>query len=1047
MILSKSKISSINIDDLINDHIKNKTLDELLIIVPTNRKIRYLKRELISQSPDNAVAKLNLYTLSTFSSEIFLHSNNTQPEVLTEPSSAVLLNKAFTDTELKYFSNYKNGIPRGTLDRIKNVISQYKQNGIYPADLLKESEKLDGSEKLKAMDIANVYSAYLKLCKELNVFEIGDIYNFILNLARDEFKRSFTDLFGKIKKIIINGFDEFTLPEIDIINLTADLKSIDLFLVFDYYRYNPSLFSHLNNCYEKLKSKGFDEVEDTRFEQLRNFHQSVRKNLFKTSEDKIKKKTDVKLTVLKTSSPEDEIKTIAKEIKRLIVEENTAPENIAVTFNLISDHSGIVRHIFTDYGIPFNLTDRFSLSQSPPVIAVVNFLEIMENNFYYKNIFRALTGRWIKIDELDFPNFIRAASGMKIIFGYSNWVETLNRTINEIKTNTTDEDDHFLPIECYEKALADINKIYNYLIPFKERKTISQFNEELKKLIINLNLPQRLINDIDDYVEKNTKALTVFLETLDELFELLNDEYGKEKTFPLTFFLTQIKTALQFSRYNIKERHNSGVLVTSVNELRGLSFDYLFAGGMTDGEFPTRYQPEIFFSGSYKKNELRHIMEERYHFYQTLSCANKALYLSYALANEKKEFTVSSFLDEFTGLFECETKASKDFEKYIYSKSELLKNLDTIRQQLPEIPLADYGISVDSIDHSINIDKNRIENLKVESEYTGYISNDLSDEAVNKLKEQSNKQYSASQLEEYAKCPFQYFLKRILMLETIEEPTEELESFELGSIIHSILYEFYKTIRQKEIVIKGCDQKTFGKAEKLLFDIAEKKIERLHLKTDAIFYDLEKIFGIAGNKQNSILYKFLEEEQQNDDGYLPSYFELQFGEFEKNDSEKRILKVGDVKVRGKIDRIDIQSDQNRIKVIDYKLGGKKPAIDELSKGISLQLPLYLYASKKLIEAEINKDVNPFEAIIYSLKLGKENFGRKSVRLSGANKKLSEEKLIEDNEELIRICEEAVNKYVKNITEGKFNLSELENRENKVCRFCDFISICRVQDVK
>lgn len=1047
MILSKSKISSINIDYLINDHIINKTLDELLIIVPTNRKIRYLKRDLISLSPDNAVAKLNLYTLSTFSSGIFLDNNNTQPEVLTEPSSAVLLNKAFSDTELKYFSNYKNGIPRGTLDRIKNVISEYKQNGIYPDNLLEESEKLGGSEKLKAIDIANVYSAYLKLSKELNVFETGDIYNFVLNLDRDEFKRSFTNLFGKIKKVVINGFDEFTLPEIEIINLTADLKSIDLFLVFDYYRYNPSLFSHLNNCYDKLKLKGFDEVEDTRFEQLRNFHQIVRKSLFKTSDDKIKQNTDVKLTVLKTSSPEEEIKTIAKEIKRLIVEGNTAPESIAVTFNLISDHSDIVRHIFTDYGIPFNLTDRFSLSQSPPVIAMVNFLEIMENNFYYKNIFRALTGRWIKIDELDFPNLIRVTAELKIISGYSNWVDTLNRTINEIKNNTTDEDDHFLPIEYYEKSLADINKIYNYLIPFKERKTINQFNEELKKLILNLNLPQRIVNDLDDYVEKNTKALTVFLETLDELFDLLNDEYGKEKTFPLTFFLTQIKTALQFSRYNIKERHNSGVLVTSVNELRGLSFDYLFLGGMTDGEFPTRYQPEIFFSGSYKKDELRHIMEERYHFYQTLSCANNSLYLSYALANEKKEFTVSSFLDEFTGLFKCEIKEAKDLEIFIYNKSELLKKLDILRKQLPDISFADYNISVDLIDHSINVDKNRIENLKIESEYTGYISNDLSDEAVNKLKEQSNKQYSASQLEEYAKCPFQYFLKRILMLETIEEPTEELESFELGSIIHSILYEFYKTIRQKEIVIKGCDQKTFDKAEKLLFAIAEKKIERLHLKTDAIFYDLEKIFGIAGNNQNSILYKFLEEEQQNDDGYLPSYFELEFGEFGKNDSKKRTLQVGDVKVRGKIDRIDIQSDQNRIKVIDYKLGGKKPAIDELSSGISLQLPLYLYASKKLLEAEINKDVLPFEAIIYSLKLGKENFGPKSVRLSGANKKLSEEKLIEDNEELIRVCEEAVNKYVKNITEGKFNLSELENRENKVCRFCDFISICRVQDIK
>ncbi len=65
--------------------------------------------------------------------------------------------KHFKKTDLKYFSNYKNEIPRGTLDRIKNVITEYKLNGIYPDKILSESNKLEGSEKLKAIDIANVY--------------------------------------------------------------------------------------------------------------------------------------------------------------------------------------------------------------------------------------------------------------------------------------------------------------------------------------------------------------------------------------------------------------------------------------------------------------------------------------------------------------------------------------------------------------------------------------------------------------------------------------------------------------------------------------------------------------------------------------------------------------------------------------------------------------------------------------------------------------------------------------------------------------------------
>ncbi len=181
MILSKNKIQSVNLDQVLNDYIFQDKLDELLIIVPTNRKIRYLKRELISLSPQKSVTKLNLYTLGTFASKIFQSNNFASAKVLSDASAAVLLNKSFNETELKYFSNYKDEIPRGTLDRIKNVISEYKRNGIFPEKIIFESNKLDGSEKLKAIDIANIYQNYLSNCQKFNVFEIGDIYSQFLS--------------------------------------------------------------------------------------------------------------------------------------------------------------------------------------------------------------------------------------------------------------------------------------------------------------------------------------------------------------------------------------------------------------------------------------------------------------------------------------------------------------------------------------------------------------------------------------------------------------------------------------------------------------------------------------------------------------------------------------------------------------------------------------------------------------------------------------------------------------------------------------------------
>ena len=357
-----------------------------------------------------------------------------------------------------------------------------------------------------------------------------------------------------------------------------------------------------------------------------------------------------------------------------------------------------------------------------------------------------------------------------------------------------------------------------------------------------------------------------------------------------------------------------------------LNFDYVFIGGLVDGEFPTRYQPEIFLSGSYQKDEYRHILEDRYHFYQTLCCAKKRLYLSYAMKDEKKEFTPSTFVNDLLRLFKVEEKSFKDYSELIYSKSELMKYAATLDLEKDKDKLDSLGIDIEKLKTDLSIDKLRLENPFGETEYTGNISKNISDEAKTKLSEQKEKQYSASQLEEYAKCPFQYFLKRILQLETIEEPTEELESFELGSIIHSILYEFYSTLKEKNIILSQCDDDTFKKAEKLIFSIAEKKIEKLRLNSTMIFFEREKILGIAGNKKKSILYKFLEEERNNAEGFIPQYFEMGFGQF-KNSKEENADEffIGDVKVRGKIDRVDVNPDDNTYKVIDYKLSGKRPA--------------------------------------------------------------------------------------------------------------------------
>jgi ATP-dependent helicase/nuclease subunit B len=1043
MILTKNSRTSIDIDLEVDQKIKAGKLNELLLIVPTNRKSRYLKKELISLSPGKAAAKINLETMGTYSTKLLFDNSDASDKIISDAAASVLIKQSFQDIKPKYFSYYKKDIPVGTLERIKNVISEYKKHGITPQILLEESKTLEGSERLKAEDIAAVFEMYQNKCNNLGLKEIGDIYSTLLGTDQNDFEKKFRVLFPDVDLVIINGFDEVTSPEIEIINRSSGISNLELFVSFDYYNYNHSIFSHLDKCFNKFVNKGFKEIEDKSQVVFNKFQNTLRSRLFKLKVSDKVKRFENNLIRLKAGDRVEEMELIAKETKELILNHNVEPDKICLAFNLIQNYSPIIRDVFTNFGIPYNLTDRYSLSTSPIVIALINFLEILENDFYYKNIFRSLSINYLKVAQIDLSNILKASVNLKVVSGYKNWVDKLNDALRQ----PTVYEDHERGIsdrdrEVYSKALSDVKKIFELLKPFAKPLTISEFKEAFYNLIFSFEIPALLVNSKDDETEKNIKAFEEFTSTVNELLDLFRLEYKDDEKFPLKFYLNNVRTAVSSARYNIKEKPGYGVQITTINEIRGLKFDYLFIAGLCDGDFPTRYVPEIFFSGSYVKNERNHQTEERYHFYQSLCSWNKRLYLTHPVKEERRELVTSNFLDEFLSLFCVTEKSSLNYFNNLYSKEELLKYIGKVGIENIEKDEAIKNLDIDlkPIKHAAEIDKLRTENPFGESEYTGFVSQKLLPNSKEKLEALRNKEYSISQLETYAACPYKYFAERILNLEPIEEPTEEIEALEMGSLLHSILYEFYTELKKKKILLYQADGKQFQEAEDLIFKIAEAKVEAANFNAALSFFEIEKILGINGNRKNSILYKFLEEERNNDEGYVPEYFELSFGKINQSQEEFRI---GETKFRGKIDRVDVDHSEKRFRVVDYKLGGKKPSPDDLYKGLSLQLPLYMYAAKKLIQAQLKKDYEPAGSEIFSLKYQEEKFGRQPIKLS--RKKTTAEEDVELNEELIKICLEAVEKYVAAIQEGKFHLSMLEDREIKVCQYCNFRAICRIQE--
>jgi ATP-dependent helicase/nuclease subunit B len=1048
MILSKLKIDKVDLDLLINSKIESNRIDELLLIVPTNRKSRTLKKEIISLMPKKSTQGIHVETLGTLSSKLL---GIIKPfRQLSEAAATVFIKRSASELKLEYLSLYKKEIPFGTLDRIKNIISEYKRHGITPDSLRKEAEKLDKSEKLKALDIANIYEKYLLKCLKLNAFEIGDVYKGLNSLTDIQFYECFNKIYPDSDLIIVNGFDEFTIPEQTILNRMADIKNTSLFLNFDYNRKNEFIFSHLDKCFDKFGELGFNIIKDISEERLTKFRQSVRDKLFLIAEKNKKLDYTDRIIKIPAFSREEEVEQVSKEIKKLISEENVEPANICVVFNLVQNYTSIIRDIFTKNGLPFNLSDRIPLDNSNPVTAVVNFLEIAENDFYYKNIFRALSSGFIDKSEIDFANLVSLASELKIVSGKENWISTLTDSLENIKYNSDEEEEvKSKRSTAFKKALDDINSISQLTKPFEVKLTIPDFMDKLIEFVYKSKLPFKLLSVSQD-AEENIRGFAAFIETLNEVFDLLAEEHGKDKKFPISFFMEQIRTACGWARFNVKEKSNYGVQITTLEEIRGLQFDYLFIGGLCDGDLPTRYSPEIFYSPSFKKQAYTHQTEERNLFYQSLLTWNKKLYLSYPQTEGGRETVVSTFLNDFEELFEISSLTVNHYNELICSKEEIEVELGKADIEQIESEIEKYcgelDLNLPQIKNAIQIEKLRELDPLACSPFSGHLltdSNYASSKSADFLRSFSNRQYSISQLETYAKCPFKFFVERVLKIDTIEEPTEDIEAIEMGSILHNILYHFYSKLRKLNIKLDSNDKSSLEKLRKLINEVAQEQIAKAPFKSPLTFYEKEKIFGIGGNEKESILNRFIEYESENNIDFLPGYFEVRFGSIKEESSDEILsdaepVKVDGIKLKGKIDRIDLSKENDSFNVVDYKLSGKKPSFRELKEGVSLQLPVYLYAVSELLKKKYGKVFSPNEMIIYSLKYSSDEFGK--LRVSSSDKEIT------TIEQLINLTLQYIRKYISQISEGRFGLSPHEDREKIVCRYCQFKSVCRISDV-
>ena len=204
---------------------------------------------------------------------------------------------------------------------------------------------------------------------------------------------------------------------------------------------------------------------------------------------------------------------------------------------------------------------------------------------------------------------------------------------------------------------------------------------------------------------------------------------------------------------------------------------------------------------------------------------------------------------------------------------------------------------------------------------------------------------SATSLEQWAQCPFKYFLSRVLRVQELQRPEarERLAGTDRGTIIHDVLQAFVETHPRT-----SPDQPWSPDERAELRAIAEAACDAAEadgITGRAVWWELDRARLLR--EVDAVLDT--DEWVRAHDGTVPDAFELGFGTAGDPLPPLTIDIDGSTPVtfRGRIDRVDRTPDGSHRFVYDYKTGMPNDLAhigdDPVMRGRRLQLALYATA--------------------------------------------------------------------------------------------------------
>ena len=1005
-----------DIEKTLKTRIQNDRAGSFVVIVPTDAARLHRQRELVDYHPDRAVAHLRVYTLGSLIQRLYEKVSPAKSHISQGIQNLWLheiANPQSDNPDVYHYDTFRPNqnvpVSDSTLSLIANTINRLKEYG-------EETLNIGNGESQNPTedDLVRIYNDYETKLKAGWIDEQSKH----LHLANaNNFGSLMTEAFPSVNLVVIEGFTVLSKADIKILTHIVKIPNIEMWFRTDCVAENAALYKNITDLVSQFRAANANIDPDYGREPEQ--HQHYANNLFRTDSPCVTRLAAPHIKVLKPVDRSEEVAQIAHLIQKHVSEGHCKLSEICVASYNMEQYEQRIAEIFPTHGIPYSLVERLPLTRSEVV----------------KAIFSRLSSRRVPLNDAYFGTACQP----------------------KLSTETPD----------VEPAL------------YTSRFHPNEFQRYVDDLLKEGKVIQHILNPMLEknraIVEGEVEAYRQFKRIVNELCGVLKSE--SERSRALDEYIEKLHHIAKHTNYQNKAttKEETVKIAPQLSDLRNSEFNTVFLCDFVEGNFPENYRPDPLLPDHPYRTEEEHLYNNRFMFYGVLKSFRERLYLLVPQREREAELIPSPFLGQLEAIADVETLEVANPEQ-----SSVPGFLSTYGNHIwttcppsdREFPdnLADMR---PLIDHVIAVEKSRAETHEC-LVYEGVLTaGNLSDGSQNQLKRLHNKPYSVTELETYAKCPFQYFVNNVLRFRVEEEETEaELSNRGRGSLLHEVLFEFYNNRRENPRVGQG-----FEEARQQLDEILDAKSEEhRNQRTENPIGENNIFWETDVEKLRVALRKWLEAERAYDLPVTPHYFEVSFGQDQEMRDPKLScltpIPIGKVRVKGKVDRIDIGN--GTFNVIDYKTGSSTVRMPEILSGRSLQLPIYLQIAKKLLDNNGITDLEAASGLYHKIRLdqctvelgiGTEFLNGEAFKnYNGTDWKSVSSRsgqLLEDEyfAEMLERVSGYVQQYVDSIANGNFPLitrvetfvnSEEDGdapitpkNKTEPCNYCDYKRVCRV----